>query len=316
MSLQEEAPSVEERFIGLLDNGEQPEAPVENAGQAETEEVEVEEGLEPEGEELEAASEESSEDAEEEAEDTETSQDPSNEFIEFTLDNGEQVKVTADEYKGHYLRQADYTRKTQELAEQRKSFDAERQQAEAYIHNQMQQLQEVLAQEEEPNWDLIYENDPLNAPKIERDYRAKQTQKQQLLAQQQQQIEYRRQQVLTEQAQQLPQMIPHWTDPKVAEKETVELRNALLADGFDPSDVANVSDARLVKWLLAGHRQMQLESNATKVVKKKVAGKPKVNKVGSAPVKASKKSEAVQKRKAAQNSQSDEAWSNVFEDFV
>ena len=39
---------------------------------------------------------------------------------------------------------------------------------------------------------------------------------------------------------------PHWAGkPEVQQTETAELKNALIADGFDPNDVSSIADARL-----------------------------------------------------------------------
>lgn len=49
------------------------------------------------------------------------------EFVEVTLEDGRKIKVPK-EAEGHLLRQADYTRKTQEVAEERRRLEAEREQ--------------------------------------------------------------------------------------------------------------------------------------------------------------------------------------------
>jgi hypothetical protein len=65
--------------------------------------------------------------------------------------DGQEIEVTVDELKAGYSRLADYTRKTQEVAEQRKSLEAERQsfasereQAKAVLEHWEQQLAQPL----------------------------------------------------------------------------------------------------------------------------------------------------------------------------
>lgn len=57
------------------------------------------------------------------------------EFVEVTLEDGRKVKVPKD-VEGHLLRQADYTRKTQEVAEQKRALEAEREQFKGHTEAQ------------------------------------------------------------------------------------------------------------------------------------------------------------------------------------
>ncbi len=104
--------------------------------------------------------------------------------------------------------------------------------------------------------------------------------------------------------------------PDVARTEQAELRQSLIDDGFSPDDVGLVADARLVRWLRAAHRQFRAEKAAAGVVAKKVAGKPRVQRPGSAAGRPSRASIGAAKRDAARKSQSKDAWTRVFEDFV
>ena len=82
--------------------------------------------------------------------------------------DGIEQEVTLDELRNGYSRQQDYTRKTQEVAEQeqktlqQKLNEVTERDA---IYSQLlpkmeQQLQSVFG-EKEPNWDELYEQDPL-----------------------------------------------------------------------------------------------------------------------------------------------------------
>jgi hypothetical protein len=123
------APSVEERLAAVLSSpeesdtqeteaDEQPDegdAVVEDEVEADTEESEEAEDGQAEDEEGEA-------DTEEESDDDSGDDDKPEQLVEI---DGEQL--TLEEVKLGYLRQADYTRKTQAVAEQRKVVDEERQ---------------------------------------------------------------------------------------------------------------------------------------------------------------------------------------------
>ena len=233
--------------------------------------------------------------------------------IEIEID-GHARRLTAAQVRDGILMRADYTRKTQELAEQRRALEAERQQADIYLRQQLEMVRDL--EDPEPDWDTLYDEDPLGAPKIERDWRARQAQRQQAVEQRALRQEQTRQHHLVRQAALLPELIPEWSDPQVARTEQVELRQALIDDGFSPEDVALVADARLVKWLRAAHRQFQAERAARGVVRKKVAGKPRVQRPGSAASRPGPRSQSAAKRDAARRSQSKDAWTKVFEDFV
>jgi ABC-type uncharacterized transport system ATPase subunit len=82
--------------------------------------------------------------------------------------DGEEFEVTLDELRNGYQRQADYTRKAQSLAEQRKAYEAnlaavnqERQQYGQVLENMAQYQNLELAQYQNINWQELKENDPM-----------------------------------------------------------------------------------------------------------------------------------------------------------
>lgn len=98
-------------------------------------------------------------------------------FEEYEHD-GERYSVPS-KLKPLLMMNADYTRKTQEVAEQRKSVEAEREnfakEREQHIANQksfaeVYALDQQLEQYRKLNWDEITENDPVQALKLQRQY--------------------------------------------------------------------------------------------------------------------------------------------------
>lgn len=172
-------------------------------------------------------------------------------------------EITVEELKRGHLRQRDYTRKTQALAEERqvlesKMTEIERERAQyAQLLPQLKQRIEMTA-EQEPDWDTLYDADPQMAAKAERQWRKQQEQRaaqlqaveaeqqrlQELHRQQQDQL---RAQYLDQQRQVLPEVIPEWRDSKVAAKEASDLRGYLINEGFSEQDVDGLSNAMLVK---------------------------------------------------------------------
>jgi hypothetical protein len=304
--------SDEERFESLLAAEEQPEAEVPvDAGETVEEETE-----EIEGEELEASEDQlDDEDATEEEPETEEPVDDG--VIEFALQNGEVIRTTKDDLAGSYLRQSDYTRKTQELASERRDFEAQKVEVENYLREQINQVTQLQQAEPDENyWAALYEEDPIGAPKIERDYRVQKEQRDRLINEQNQRQQQMFQQKVQSEAQQLPNLIPAWSDTDVRARETGELSRFLVGQGFAPQDVNMVSDAKLVHMLYKGMRMIQLETNAPKVVNKKVVGKPKVIKPNAASPKRRPVSEIAKASESARSTQTNEAWADVFEKIL
>jgi len=85
---------------------------------------------------------EEEEDSEESPEEEESEDESETETVYTVRVDGKDVEVTEDELLKGYSRQADYTKKTQELAEYRKEMDN----ALAYYQNEIQQTQQEAGQ--------------------------------------------------------------------------------------------------------------------------------------------------------------------------
>lgn len=175
---------------------------------------------------------------------------------------GEDVKVTYEELVNGYSRQADYTRKVQELAEQRKAVQtleqeiaAERDQYAQLLPAMRQQLEQQL--QAEPDWDKLYDQNPIEATKLERKWReAKDQREAQIRAveQEQQRMAQIRQRQLQEQQsaqvkaeqERLPTLIPEWKNADTAQREAAEIRQFLLGKGFAEADVDAITHAGVV----------------------------------------------------------------------
>lgn len=314
--------SIEERFGNVLSA----EMPTEdNSDSVEPEQPEPEEAIEAEGEELEAVEEESTEELEVE-DDEETPAD--SEYIEFLDDEGKPVRVTPEEYRNGYLRQADFTRKSQRNAEKNRQLDEaveklskERQELEQYFTQKIEELS--MFEETPPDFDELYESDPLGAPKIEREWNKRQEKKRELFAEhqkmQEQQLqkyqEEMRQKSIREQ-EKLPTLIPEFQNKETRQKGLQELVSHLQEEGFTDQEIFSVTDARHFKLLWYGYQYQKNMKGASQIARKKSAGKPRVLKPGSARPKPSKESRVAKKIDAARSSQSKEAWTNVFQDVL
>jgi len=166
---------------------------------------------------------------------------------------GEELEVDLDELKNGYSRQADYTKKAQALAEERKAFTQDR---DAVVLERQQYaqllgaLQQQLAtdQQQQPDFDAMYEQDPIEAARLERNWTKQQQakqQKMQAIALEQQRVreanaQEQQQQMrglIEQEVQRLPEVIPEWKDEKRASKERDELRAYLGEQGVNEEEM-------------------------------------------------------------------------------
>lgn len=248
----------------------------------ETEEVVEEEVLE---EELESSENIEEDDEEFYDEDEELDEEQTNVEEEalqpqtFTVKvDGQEVEVTQEELINGYSRQQDYTRKTQELSQQRKTI--EQQQAELAqrdaIYSQLLPKMEAQLKGElanEPDWNALYEDDPVGyvrekqlwdekKEKLNAVTAEQQRLQQEALVKQQQQIaqfvEYGNQKLL--------EIIPEWQNPEVATKEKLAISEyAVNTLGYTPEEIQQVYDYRA----LLGLRNAWLNSKTVEATKKK-----------------------------------------------
>lgn len=214
---------------------------------------------------------ESEENKELEQESTDVSDD---EEIEF---EGEKFKVPA-KLKDAFLRQADYTRKTQEVAEIRKQAEAQAEtarQREAFIqHNvaevaRIQAIDTELAQFQQVNWDQLWDSDPVQAGKLNQRaqfLQAQRAQTEQVLTQRQAQfLQWQQQEAakrLNEGQQVLKREIPNW-----GTEIQDQLRTYALNTGWSAGELQNITPRQVV----ALYRDFQFVK-----MREKATQKPKV----------------------------------------
>lgn len=312
MSMQNE-PSLEERFEGLLaseeegDEAEESEIEAPDEGQAEIDddaEVEADD---------EADTEDDAADEDDEAEEDDADpDDPPALEVDF---DGETVRITAEEAKAGILRQADYTRKTMALAEERKALEADRQQTEQWFQQQLAAVQQF--QEPEPDWAKMREEDPIGYIQKRDEWAEKQAKRQQMQQQTEAQRRAAYQQQMQEGQARLMDALPSWRDDTVRKKESAEITEGLISNyGFAPEELVGLADHRLVLLARDAIKGRQA-AKSTDIARKKVADKPKVQKPGSSTGKGNPaRTAAAQLRKRAQQTQSPDDWAKAFETLV
>jgi len=315
------------KILSMWDSEEQTasevtETPVDETVVEETKEAEeVEEEAPEEGQ----AEEETEEEVEEEELEIVAEED-----LKYTIKvDGQELEVGIDELKNGYQRQADYTRKSQALAEQRKETEgiqSERMQLEQerqMYANGLQMLQEQQSAKlndfSSVDWETLKQEDPYQYM-IKKDELRDAQEKVQNVAQQQQHIQQEQLQqqqaaksefVRTEYAR-LIEALPEWEDTQSTIK--TDIRDYASSIGFRPEEIDQLADHRSV---LVIKKAMEFDKLTKKVAPKKKAVKkvPKVQKSGRGNSKEDAATEATNKKRARlrKSGKQDDAASLFFD---
>jgi hypothetical protein len=262
---------------------------------------EEEEGAEgekkPEGEEAEAKGEEGTEaEPEKKADESTIDLDPDAPIFELTVkeEGGKDIakKVSLKDLQAGYMMQADYQRKTQEIAKQRQDVERTvKEKTEPVIQNyerQLQTLSQVVAQIAAPelqnvNWVQLAQTDPAKyvalqsrAQQVSNITQAIAAEQQKLGTQKTQEMQQARERAANEAVETLKTKIPGWNNDKYRSI----LEGSIEKYGFKSEEVTQVTDSRIIEVLNDALEYQRLKS-AKPIVDKKVVSIPKVVRPGS-----------------------------------
>lgn len=223
-----------------------------------------------------------SDDDEPEAEKPEAeAEDDSLEEIEF---EGKQYKLPK-ELKDAFLRQADYTRKTQDVASKRRELEEREQfiQVQEQIRGvaldkiaEVRALQQQYAQYEQLDWAKLAEENPTQYLQLDRQQRALQSKMAALQSEVQQlsqaelaKVQEYRAQILAKGMEELKKDLPGF-GPELVQ----ELRKTGERFGFSEQELASVVDPRMVKILHAAHQWQKLQASKPGTTKRVQDAKP------------------------------------------
>ena len=224
--------------------------------------------------------------------------------------SGEEVEVTLDELLNGYSRTADYQKKTQSLAEQRKAVEAERVKIEEAAktretYAQRLQVIEQLLQQQNQGEDLssLKAEDPIAyavamAEKVEREKQLAAVQAERQRVQQEQAAHQQallQKHIQGEQAK-LIEAIPEFKDDVKAEIVRRDIRNYAKSIGFTDQELSQVYDSRAVLALYKAAQYDKLMANKGAATKK-VANAPKTIRPGTSNPQSSE-NEAMKKERA------------------
>ena len=256
---------------------------------------------------------ESEEDEEGEAEesDEEASEDP--ELYGVTI-NGIEQEVTFDELLKGYSRQSDYTKKTQDLSEQRKAYDTAKQhmaqeyhQIQAERQQYIDSLQQIvdgaspgLEQYASINWEQLKAEDPIAFITKKEEFREAQDNISQYQAEQEevyqkQYTAYQQQArtALQQEHQKMATVLPEWKEPEKQKKIATDIKEYALSQGYTSEEINSLVDHRSLLVLLKAQKYDSLQNADVK--SKKLKNKPKLVRSGKGK---SKSSESTSKRVA------------------
>ena len=208
--------------------------------------------------------------------------------------NGEEMEVNLKDLTAGYQMEQDYRRKTTELSEQRKGFEAEKEQAASQIQSKFQEAEAISANLEQQ---LMGEYNAIDWNQLELQDREEWLVQRQKFSERAQQIEGAKAQIQSElqqrneqlQAQQQQELqehlikenehllnaIPEWSDNDLRDTEQAEMRSFAQTYGFSEEESYNIQDHRLMRLLRDAYKGAN-KNQKIDVVKKKVKTLPKI----------------------------------------
>ena len=276
-SVQGAAKSIE----GLMDTKGVIKKPQKEAAPVEPKE-EVEAKAETETE-VEQQAETQQEETQEVAEQEEASQDE-NAIEEQTTDlhqvtvNGEKIDVDLEELKAGYQKDADYRRKTEELAIEKRELRAEEDRLKNQYSTKMEDLNSLVAtlnaeinnDMNSKELDALWEEDPTEAAKVDRRIQKRKNTIQQAQQKLRDHQQAQFQEILREEQKKLHLRHPEIADPIKGATVKSNIMNYLSSKGFSNEDVARIYDSRYFDVIMDGMNYNKSKSVKPGLVSKKV----------------------------------------------
>ena len=276
-SVQGAAKSIE----GLMDTKGVIKKPQKEAAPVEPKE-EVEAKAEKETE-VEQQTETQQEETQEVAEQEEASQDE-NAIEEQTTDlhqvtvNGEKIDVDLEELKAGYQKDADYRRKTEELAIEKRELKAEEDRLNKQYSTKMEDLNSLVAtlnaeinnDMNSKELDALWEEDPTEAAKVDRRIQKRKNTIQQAQQKLRDHQQAQFQEILREEQKKLHLRHPEIADPIKGATVKSNIMNYLSSKGFSNEDVARIYDSRYFDVIMDGMNFNKSKSVKPGLVSKKV----------------------------------------------
>jgi hypothetical protein len=253
---------------GVIKKPQEEAAPVESEVEAKAEtEIEQQPETQPE-ETLEVADEEQA------SEDENAIEEQTTDLHQVTV-NGEKIDVDLDELKAGYQKDADYRRKTEEIAIEKRELKSEEDRLKNQYSTKMDDLNSlVVTLNAEINNDMnskeldaLWDEDPTEAARVDRKINKRKQSIQQAQQKLREHQETQFQEILKNEQKKLHLKHPEIADPIKGAKVKSNIMSYLSSKGFSNEDVARIYDSRYFDVIMDG-----MKANATKpnLVSKKV----------------------------------------------
>ena len=189
--------------------------------------------------------------------------------------NGEKIDVDLEELKAGYQKDADYRRKTEELAIEKRELKSEEDRLKNQYSTKMDDLNSlVVTLNAEINNDMnskeldaLWDEDPTEAARVDRkiNKRKQSIQQAQQKLREHQQTQF--QEILKEEQKKLHLKHPEIADPIKGTTVKSNIMNYLSSKGFTNEDVARIYDSRMFDVIMDG---MKAKATKPNLVSKKV----------------------------------------------
>ena len=214
--------------------------------------------------------------------------------------NGEKIDVDLDELKAGYQKDADYRRKTEELAIDKRQLVSDRDRLTKDYSTKLEDLNnltmtlnaEVNSELSSKELDKLFDEDPTEAAKLERQIRRRKetiVQAQRKLRSHQ---ENQFQEIVREEQKKVALKHPDFGDPVKGSTLKTNMRNYLIGRGFNDQEVNQVYDSRMFDVIMDAMTHQNNEKLKPTLVSKKV----KPSKVIKSGIKESKEDKISQNR--------------------
>ena len=256
---------------GVIKEPQKEEAPVQPAEEAKAE-TEVEQKPVAQQEETQEAP------VEEEASEDSNAKDEQETDLHQVIVNGEKIDVDLEELKAGYQKDADYRRKTEELAIQKRELKSEEDRLKTQYSTKMDDLNslvvtlnaEINSDQNSKELDKLWEEDPTEAAKIDRRI---QKRKQTITDAQKKLREHQQnqfQEILREEQRKLHLRHPEIADPIKGVTVKSNILSYLSSKGFSNEDVSRIYDSRYFDVIMDGMNFQKAKSVKPNLVSKKV----------------------------------------------
>jgi hypothetical protein len=202
--------------------------------------------------------------------------------------NGEKIEVDLEELKAGYQKDADYRRKTEEIAIERRQLQSEKDRLKNEYSTKMDDLNNLTAtlnaelnsELNSKELDKLYDEDPTEAAKLERKIRRRRESLQQSQQKLKRHQEQEFQKILTEEQRKVALKHPEIADPIKGATVKTNMRNYLVQRGFSDQEISGIYDSRMFDVVMDGMKFINTARPVKTNFAKKIVKPSKVVKPG------------------------------------